>query len=92
MRYHLSVGNTVGETHFVVRLEAKGRVVLPAEVRKALDLKEGERLLLRLRSEGSLELLSFRQIARRVRGLWRNLAPGESLVEELIRDRREETG
>ena len=90
MRYHLSMGNTVGETHLVVRLGARGRMVLPAEVRKALDLKEGECLLLRLRSEGGLELLSFRQIAGRVRGLWRDLAPGESLVEELIRDRRGE--
>ncbi len=84
------MGNTVGETHFVVRLEAKGRMVLPKEVREALDLKEGEHLLLRLRSEGGLELLSFRQIAGRVRGLWRDLAPGESLVVELIWDRREE--
>ncbi|WP_243030130.1 AbrB/MazE/SpoVT family DNA-binding domain-containing protein [Thermus altitudinis] len=86
------MGNTVGETHFVVRLEAKGRMVLPTEVREALGLKEGEHLLLRLRPGGSLELLSFRQMARRARGLWRNLAPGESLVEELIQGRREETG
>ncbi|MDM7324086.1 MAG: AbrB/MazE/SpoVT family DNA-binding domain-containing protein [Thermus sp.] len=84
------MGATAEKTHFTVQLGSKGRVVLPAEVREALGLKEGERLLLRQGPEGTLELVSFRQIARRARGLWRNLAPGESLVEELIRDRREE--
>ena len=84
------MGATAEKTYFVVQLGSKGRVVLPAEAREALDIKEGERLLLRQRPEGTLELLSFRQIARRARGLWRNLAPGESLVKELIRNRREE--
>ena len=41
MRYYLSVRNAVGKTRFVVRLGAKGRMVLPAEVREALDLKGG---------------------------------------------------
>ncbi|WP_114313194.1 AbrB/MazE/SpoVT family DNA-binding domain-containing protein [Thermus caldifontis] len=78
------------KTQFVVLVGSKGRVVLPAEVREALGLKEGDPILLRRRQDGSFELVSFRQVAHRARGLLKGLSPGVSLVDELIRERREE--
>lgn len=79
------------KAHYVLQVGSKGRVVLPAEVRAALGLQEGDRLVVRLREDGVLELLSFREVARRVRGLYKDLvSPGVSLVEELIQERREE--
>ena len=65
-------------------------MVLPAEVRKALGLKEGDRLLLRVREDGTLELLSAREVARRAKGMFAHVAPGRSLVDELLAERREE--
>ncbi|WP_234555042.1 hypothetical protein [Thermus caliditerrae] len=42
----------------------------------------------RLREDGTLEPLSFREVARRVRSFYKDLVPpGVSLVEELIRER-----
>ncbi|HAR69473.1 MAG TPA: AbrB family transcriptional regulator [Thermus scotoductus] len=84
------MGEVSDKTHYVVQVGSKGRVVLPAEVREALGLREGDRLLLRWREEGILELVSFREVAHRARGLLKGLAPGVNLVDELIRDRREE--
>ncbi|GLV48946.1 hypothetical protein TJA_20490 [Thermus sp. LT1-2-5] len=75
---------------YTTHLGAKGRLVLPKEVRKALGLKEGDRILLRVREDGTLELLPARQVARRARGRFAHLLQGQSLVEELLAERREE--
>jgi len=40
--------------------------------------------------DGTLELLSAREAARRALGLFAHVAPGRSLVEELLAERREE--
>ncbi|MGC8876941.1 AbrB/MazE/SpoVT family DNA-binding domain-containing protein [Thermus sp.] len=84
------MGHPTFQAQYLTHLGAKGRVVLPAEVRKALGLKEGDRLLLRVREDGTLELLSAREVARRALGLFAHVAPGRSLVEELLAERREE--
>ena len=78
------------KTHYVVQVGSKGRVVLPAEVREALGLREGERLLFTVEPEGTVRVEPLRKVVEEVYGLFRNLAPGVSLVEELIRERREE--
>lgn len=75
---------------YLTHLGAKGRIVLPAEVRKALGLKEGDPLLLRVREDGAIELLSAREVARRTKGMFAHVAPGRSLVDELLAERREE--
>jgi len=75
---------------YLTHLGAKGRIVLPAEVLKALGLKEGDPLLLRVREDGAIELLSAREVARRTKGMFAHVAPGRSLVDELLAERREE--
>jgi hypothetical protein len=37
-----------------------------------------------------MRLVSLREQVRKVQGLYRHLAPGVDLVEELLKDRREE--
>lgn len=69
---------------------ARGRVVLPAPVRRRFGLKEGDRLVLTIEPEGEMRLVSLREAVRRARGMFAHIAPGRNLADELITDRREE--
>ncbi len=73
-----------------ISVAARGRIVLPAEVRRVLSLEPGDRLQLTVEPDGSLRLRSFAAIAKSVRGAFRDLAPGRSLADELIAERRRE--
>lgn len=67
----------------------RGRVVLPSEVRAELGLKPGSRMLLRTEKDGSLRLRPYRSVADRNRGMLAQLVPpGESMVDELLVERR----
>lgn len=69
----------------------RGRVVLSAEVRHALGLKAGSRMLLSTEEDGSLRLRPYRSVADQGRGMLAGLAPaGESMVDELLAERRRE--
>jgi len=41
---------------YTLHLGNRGRIVLPAEVRHQLDLKDGDRLILTVEADGSLRL------------------------------------
>jgi AbrB family looped-hinge helix DNA binding protein len=74
----------------VARLDAEGRIVVPAEYRKALALKEGDDLLVYLEGD-SLRLTSRDTAIKRIQNEFaRRLPPGVSLVDELIAERRRE--
>lgn len=75
---------------FTTQIGARGRLVLPAAVRKQLALHEGDRVVLSLEPDGSMRLVSLREQARKAAGLYQHVAPGISLAEDLIKDRREE--
>jgi AbrB family looped-hinge helix DNA binding protein len=75
---------------YSVTLGNHGRLVLPAALRKCLDLRPGDRLLLTVDGEGGFRAVSARELARRSLGMYRELAPGRSLADELIAKRREE--
>lgn len=75
---------------YTVPLGERGRLVLPAALRRELDLRPGDRLMVTADGEGGLRMVSAREQARRLRGLYRDLAPGRSLAGELIAERREE--
>lgn len=65
-----------------------GRVLIPAEVRAALGLKAGGKVVARL-EDGALVIEPIDAAIRRVQAMMRPYAkPGESLVEELIAERR----
>ncbi len=69
----------------------RGRVVLPSEVRSALGLVPGSRMLLSTEKDGSLRLRPYRSVADQGRGMLAGLEPaGESMVDELLAERRRE--
>ena len=75
---------------FHVHLGGRGRLVLPAAIRKHLKLREGDELLITVQRGGSLRLTRLRDALRRIRGLYGASAGNRSLVDELIAERRAE--
>lgn len=75
---------------FQVQLGARGRLVLPAELRRRMKLQQGDRLVVTEEGRGVLRITSAREVARSLRGAARSWARGESVVDELIQERRRE--
>jgi AbrB family looped-hinge helix DNA binding protein len=73
---------------FAVQLGDRGRLVLPAAIRRQLELKAGDELLIIPQPDGSLRIASARLAVRESRGLYRTRTRKRSLVNELIADRR----
>lgn len=73
-----------------VKLEANGRVLLPAEVRRKLDIKPGDTLMLDVRADGIL-LWTRAMAARDLQAaVSRSVPAAASLVGELSELRRTE--
>jgi AbrB family looped-hinge helix DNA binding protein len=67
-----------------------GRIVIPADYRRALGLKVGDEVILRM-ADGEVHILTRRQAIRKAQALVRKHVPErKSLVRELIRERRGE--
>lgn len=67
-----------------------GRLVIPARYRKALGLREGDEVILRLEGDG-LRILTVRHALLSAQKLLRRYVPaGRSLAAELIAHRRQE--
>lgn len=75
--------------HHVVQLGERGRVVLPAPLRRALDLERGDQLVLEL-EEGAIRLTPARTLAAGFQGAFRSRYGRRSLADELLAERREE--
>lgn len=66
-----------------------GRIVIPVEYRRALNLNIGDSVVVTL-EEGELRLLSRKEANRRAKEIVNRYAGSRSLVKELIASRREE--
>lgn len=76
-------------TEVRTRVNQNGRIVLPAEFRKALGVNIGDEVLLRLQDDEvriTTQRLRIRRAQERAR---KYLKPGVSLVDELIAERRQ---
>ena len=71
-----------------VTLGRQGRLVIPAALRRELQLQEGDRLSL-LREGDQLVLRPRRVDIAAVRGMWKHLGNGHE-VDDLIAERRED--
>lgn len=69
-----------------VRVGPKGRVVIPATIRKQCHIEEGDELLVIAETNG-IRLATRQQVIDELQG---SLAGGPSLVDELIAERRAE--
>ena len=76
-----------GTVRYVVRLAPKGRVLLPADVRAAMGLAEGDLILAWLK-DGQLRLESQSRAITRIQDDLRRRVGDKSLVDELIGERR----
>lgn len=76
---------------YSVQLGDRGRMVLPAPLRKKLKLRPGDDLIVTLQRDGSLRLATAATVVRESRGMYSALAPGRSLSDELIAERRAES-
>lgn len=74
------------------RIGEGGRLVVPAQHRKALGLKPGDEVVLVLEDD-EVRVMTPRKAVQHAQALVRRYVPRErSLVGELIRERREEAG
>jgi AbrB family looped-hinge helix DNA binding protein len=74
---------------YAVKMEQSGRIVLPAELRKKLDLKPGEDVLIQVEDD-KVTILGNRMAAiRKIQELLRPYRTGHA-VDDLIADRRAE--
>lgn len=71
----------------VVAVGPKGRVVIPADIRRALGIGEGSELVALVDGE-AVVLVPRSAIKRRLRSMFAEVGP--SLSEELLAERREE--
>lgn len=82
--------NVTRTQHARTKLSPNGRIVIPAAIREALNLKPGETLHLEV-ADGVLRIESFEQKLRAFQDeLIRLVGPDCSLADELIAERREE--
>ncbi len=73
------------------KLGRGGRLVIPAAYRKAMGVETGDELIVIL-EDGCLRIITPEQAVRRARDLVRQYVDGgQSLVDELIADRRDES-
>jgi AbrB family looped-hinge helix DNA binding protein len=73
---------------YVVRVGDRGRLVLPAALRRHLDVEAGDELLALVEDDDAVRLVSRAAAIRLARGSLH--APGRSLADELIAERRAE--
>jgi len=71
------------------RVNENGRVVIPASFRKALGIKIGDEVVLRMEDDELRITTLKRRVERAQRLVRKHVKRGTSLVDELIAERRE---
>lgn len=75
---------------FKTQITKGGRLIVPARLRKELQIEVGDEVMLRLEN-GSIRLIPLRQAVELAQKMVRQYVPkNTSLVEELIQARRSE--
>ncbi len=77
------------DTETRTRINENGRVVIPASYRKALGIKAGDEVILRMEDDELRITTMRRRIERAQRLVRKYVKPGTPLVDELIAERRE---
>lgn len=76
----------MSEVSGIVRLDDRGRLVLPAELRRRLDLRAGDEMRISEHADGVLRVESRRAAARALIGSAGH--PKRSVVDDLRAERR----
>ena len=77
---------------FRTQISKGGRIVLPAKLRKALEIQAGDDVVMQLEN-GSIRMIPLRQAVNLAQKAFRQYVPkGTSLVDALIQARKDEAG
>lgn len=80
-----------GVEAFTLEVKENGRIFLPVAFRQSMGVQSGDRLIARVLEKGKAELVTAGHAVASARGMFAHLAPeGVSMVDELLRERREE--
>ena len=77
------------DAEIFARVNENGRVVIPASYRKALGIKAGDEVILRMEDDELRITTMKRRLERARRRIRQYVKPGVSLADELIAERRE---
>jgi AbrB family looped-hinge helix DNA binding protein len=75
---------------YLVHVGERGRMVLPADLRRDLNVRRGDVVILEELRGGTVSLRSARDVAASARGLFASAGDDRSLVDELLEERRAE--
>ena len=81
--------NTTVQSHSIELHEAN-QITLPDSICDTLDWNPGDRIILTIETNGDIRLSRLTTQIQNLQGIFKDLAPGVSLADELIRDRRQE--
>lgn len=74
-----------------VTVTDRGRLVLPAEVREKLKIRDGDRVSLTVEENGTVSLKTREVALNQLQGMFKHLAPkGRFASDDLIAERRRE--
>ena len=77
------------DTETRARINENGRVVIPASFRRALGINAGDEVVLRIEDD-ELRITTLKhRLARARRRIRKYVKPGQSLVDDLLAERRE---
>ena len=75
---------------YKARVDKQGRLVIPVEVRRELNIGPGEPVTV-WSERGELRMVTLKQAVENIQAIAAKLKkPGESVVDEFLRERREE--
>ena len=83
--------NIDSQMSFRVNLDSKGRILLPAQLRKKAGFREGDPLNILLSSDHVAHISSMNKKISSLRGIWQTRRrKGRSVVDEFLAERRKE--
>ena len=79
----------IDTNRYTIAIGTKGRLILPTALQRQANLQEGEKVVITLAEDGTLRIEPLRACAKACEGLFANIAPGVSLADDLIAERRQ---
>ena len=74
-----------------VTVTDRGRLVLPAEIRKQLKIRAGDRVAVAIEEDCTIEIETLDVSIRKMRGMFKHLAPKDHFAsDDIIAERRRE--
>jgi AbrB family looped-hinge helix DNA binding protein len=75
----------------IAQVSAGGRIVIPAEIRRKMDIQLGDQVILSYH-DGELHIATRKQRLQQAKDIVKACAGTVSLAEELLEERRAEAG